>query len=99
MKQKPWDVLMVVFTELDRLQHSFWPNTSTSSSLEETATRSLDSIVSRAYEELDTAVGYLLKDLPRKTQVIVVSDHGFGPSVRKFYMNRFLEDLATSSSK
>ena len=92
MKQKPWDVFMVVFTELDRLQHSFWGYMNTPSSLEEGTNRPLASIASRTYEEIDTALGYLLEDLPEKTQVIVVSDHGFGPSERPFYMNRFLEE-------
>jgi len=92
MNQKAWDVLMIVFTELDRLQHSFWGRINNPSSSGQKEDRSLDAIVSRTYEEIDTAFGDLLEDLPAKTQVIVVSDHGFGPSERTFYMNRFLEE-------
>jgi predicted AlkP superfamily phosphohydrolase/phosphomutase len=92
MKQKPWDVLMVVFTEVDRLQHSFWGHMNNPSSPDQRADQSLRSIASRTYEEIDAALGNLLEDLPDKTQVIVVSDHGFGPSERPFYTNRFLEE-------
>ena len=92
MKQKAWDVLMVVFTEVDRLQHSFWGHLNNPSSPDQRADQSLDSIVSRTYEEIDAALGSLLEDLPEKTRIIVVSDHGFGPSERPFYTNRFLEE-------
>jgi predicted AlkP superfamily phosphohydrolase/phosphomutase len=92
MKQKAWDVLMVVFTEVDRLQHSFWGHMNNPSSPDQRADQSLDSIVSRTYEEIDAALGNLLEDLPEKTRIIVVSDHGFGPSERPFYTNRFLEE-------
>ena len=92
MRRHSWDAFMVVFTELDRIQHSFWSPMDDSYPSSQGQDRSLESLVSRSYEEIDNALEILLNDLPDKTQVLIVSDHGFGPSARTFYMNRFLEE-------
>jgi predicted AlkP superfamily phosphohydrolase/phosphomutase len=92
MDTKQWDFFAVVFTELDRIQHHFWG--------EKTATllplsqkdESLGWVIPRAYEILDESIRLLLEDVPKDTQLFVVSDHGFGPMESTFYMNKFLEE-------
>jgi predicted AlkP superfamily phosphohydrolase/phosphomutase len=90
--RKRWDLLMVIFTELDRIQHNFWAEMDKFHFLHGEKDPSLSSIISRTYEELDTSIGLLLDGLPKETQVLVVSDHGFGPYEKIFYLNRFLEE-------
>ncbi len=71
-----WDLLFVVFTISDRLQHS----------------RHLlpEEILRAAYINLDRIVGSFAERLPPDTHLILCSDHGFKPYPRAFLVNRWL---------
>ncbi|MFQ6053739.1 MAG: alkaline phosphatase family protein, partial [Candidatus Bathyarchaeia archaeon] len=71
----PCDFYMIVFTSSDRLQHVLW---------------SRREVVEEYWEELDRAIGRILSLFDEETTVIVVSDHGFGPLARTFYVNEWL---------
>lgn len=68
-----WDLLWIVFTESDRVQHRFWAADDTGDRTSPSAT------VLEIYERLDAAVGELLGLADGDENVFVVSDHGFGP--------------------
>lgn len=71
-----WDVLAVFFTTTDRMQH-FWWN---------------DPEITRHYQFLDRMLGdYVKMANEASADLIVVSDHGFGPLNRTFHVNEWLE--------
>jgi predicted AlkP superfamily phosphohydrolase/phosphomutase len=75
MAHIPCDFNMVVFTSPDRIHHMIWDKRET---------------VESYWEELDRVLGGLLKTVGEETTVFVVSDHGFGPLERTFFVNEWL---------
>lgn len=83
MADQPWDVLMVHFIVLDNLQHAFWKF------IDPTHPRYRPELAERygegllqAYQKVDAQVGQLLEQaesLGEEMNVLVMSDHGFGP--------------------
>lgn len=72
-----WDVLAVIFTATDRLQHFWWnePNR-----------------IAELYKRIDVMLGEFI-ECAKATQadIMVVSDHGFGPCNRFVSINGWLE--------
>ncbi len=72
-----WDVLATIFTTTDRLQHYWWQD---------------GFEISKHYKLLDAMLHEYVKyanDL--KADLMVVSDHGFGPATNVFQMANWLE--------
>ncbi len=85
MRRQPWDLLMVLFTASDSVQHFFW---------EDLAGGPHRDAILGVFRHLDSALGEILARAGDQTTVIVLSDHGFGvtqPGVR--YLNSFLAEL------
>lgn len=83
LTKSEWDFGMVIFTELDRLQHFFWR-------AEATEPGEPSAVVRQAYLALDSALGMLREVVAPHTMVAVLSDHGFGRCDRYFYVNAWL---------
>ncbi len=81
LQREPWDLGMVVFTAIDRLQHLFWDHHGLAGAVEE------------GYRQIDKAVGEIVGAAGRDTTVIIASDHGFGPLRKYFYVNTWLEQI------
>jgi len=92
MERKAWDFFMVVFTELDRMQHHFWAEMDSSHLFHRQKDSSLNRLIPKTYEALDDAVRIITESRPSDAQVLIVSDHGAGPLEKVFYMNKFLEE-------
>ena len=76
-REVEWDVLAAIYTTTDRLQHYYWSD--------------LQSI-SEHYQIMDRILGEYLKFADDfGADVIVVSDHGFGPLTWSFPLNEWLE--------
>lgn len=90
MKEKEWDLFMVVFTGSDRLCHFFWPEILP----DEKTFPGSPPYVGEYYVLLDQILGSLVECLPRDGTVAILSDHGFGkaPS-HHFHVNLFLKRL------
>jgi predicted AlkP superfamily phosphohydrolase/phosphomutase len=88
MKTHAWDTLMAVFVATDRMQHFYWPGENASfDSADWTAVRCI-------YEQIDAFLDDALKLGDENTTVLLVSDHGFGPSrYATETLNRLLEQL------
>ncbi|MBW2109231.1 MAG: alkaline phosphatase family protein [Deltaproteobacteria bacterium] len=89
MENKPWDLFVMVYTATDKVQHHFWkyidPSRPESRSSEEYA-----QAIRLVYEEIDKGMGQLLASAG-DASVIIMSDHGAGPSSRRtMYINRWL---------
>lgn len=89
------DLLVCVFTVLDRLQHFLWadmdprhpdhPGQAAGSS-----SSGYGEAIRDAYARLDGVVGRVLNNASPETLVIVLSDHGFEAIARTFYVNAWL---------
>jgi predicted AlkP superfamily phosphohydrolase/phosphomutase len=94
MDRYPWELFVVVFTALDRVQHTFWhfmdpehPNHDSSKTMYSKA-------IYQCYAQLDTVVGNLVTQAGPDVNVILVSDHGFGFNQRGYhFLNPWLTTL------
>lgn len=92
LRNREWDFAMVVFVSTDRLQHVLWDALSGDFALYP-ATPALVRAKEKAerfVSVLDELIGEILAVCPAATDVLVVSDHGFGPLRRKFRANKWL---------
>lgn len=91
----PVDVMMLVFTSTDTVQHFFWhyldPSHHNFSGKDEPRFR--DAILT-TYKRIDSMIGELFSLLPADASLAIMSDHGFAPtSGREIRVNRFLEEI------
>jgi predicted AlkP superfamily phosphohydrolase/phosphomutase len=95
MEKHPADVMMFTFMSIDTVQHHFWQYMDPTHHLHNpAAVERFGDAVLRVYQRLDDAVGQMLQKTSSDTSVLVVSDHGGGPtSDRVIYLNRYLAQL------
>ncbi len=88
MQQEAWDVLMVHFIALDIMKHALWRF------MDQTHPRYEPTVHEHAirdgYALVDAYIGRMLNQLPADTNVIVMSDHGFGPLHKMVNLNIYL---------
>lgn len=73
-----WDFGFVVLTELDGIQHRFWKK---------------KDLLLEHYQNMDRKLSEILdklNEIDDEINVIIVSDHGFGPNNRMFLVNEWL---------
>jgi len=88
LAQEDWDLAFLVITAPDRAQHLFWSDFETLGRGEPVAA---DSALVAAYERADAALGRWRRRYPNRNWV-VISDHGFGPLEKEFYLEQFLAE-------
>ncbi len=87
-----WQVGVVVFGSLDRASHQFWRHIDPDHPAHDPAlAEKFADALKRVYQAADDEVGRLLELLTPDDTVFVVSDHGFGPAYRIFYINEWLK--------
>ncbi|MBI5192117.1 MAG: alkaline phosphatase family protein [Nitrospirae bacterium] len=79
-----WDLFYCVFVGIDRVQHWVWDV------LGDPIDFSKDNIILEFYKIIDNTIQELISIVPEDTAVILVSDHGFGPTYKKIMFNRWL---------
>lgn len=72
--EEKWDLGFFVFIGPDRIQHISWDFR----------------ILGEYFNRLDKILYKLLKEVDEQTTIFIVSDHGFGPGGRVFYINEWL---------
>ena len=88
-----WDILISVFTEIDRVCHFYWHfMDSKSRHYEAGASEKLKNAIEDIYCEADKALGKILEILPDDVPVMVISDHGFNVGDINFYVQTYLMD-------
>jgi len=92
MKTHPWNFFVYVFFETDSVQHYFWhhmdqhhPKWNPEKSKE------YENSIKDFYVKVDTAIGKLLNGTSAEANIILVSDHGFGPLHGYFCVNEWLK--------
>jgi predicted AlkP superfamily phosphohydrolase/phosphomutase len=84
MRERPSELTAVFFKGIDALSHLLWIHMDPGafeSGLHPPAAvgQRFEATLPRYYELLDEAIGALLQSAPPRTDVVIVSDHGFGP--------------------
>ncbi len=88
MAAAQWDVLMVVFVAVDRMQHFFWPDVDALPHGDDWMP------VRDVYRRLDSFVSDALQIAGSDTTVLVVSDHGAGPyQPTTYHLNQLFAEL------
>jgi predicted AlkP superfamily phosphohydrolase/phosphomutase len=86
-----WDLSMIVFTSVDRLQHFAWKYLDPDyDGYESDAAEMYRGALAGYYSCLDDMIGRLVQKGGKDVHTIVMSDHGFGPQYKKFYINKWL---------
>ncbi len=86
MEEHEWDLAVVVFTALDRIQHRYWKYFKNEGNLIEERLRGA---IPNAYDKIDTLVARLLR-AAGPSKVLVMSDHGFTSCKHIFFANEWL---------
>ncbi len=95
IKEKEWDILTVVFTALDRIQHTFWHFMDEEHpDFDPSKASAYGDVIEDFYKRLDEVLGEILDIVPDDTNVILVSDHGAGfNQMGNMYLQPLLEAL------
>jgi len=83
-KKKDWDFFFILFGASDWIQHGNYAD------MVEKKPR--NSLVWKAYEDLDQYVGWFKNSLRTGDSLIVMSDHGFTDFEKVFFFNTWLKD-------
>lgn len=92
LKNKEWELAFIHFFGSDRVQHELWHLIDPEHPLynEKIAQRQRQELL-RYFKELDKAIKKLIDVVDsKKTNIIIMSDHGFGPTHKFFNINTLL---------
>ena len=95
MRERPTDVVAIVFTATDTVQHYFWHYADRSHHLHDPAGAArFGAAIERVYCEMDRNIGELLAAVSADTRVVLASDHGAGKSPEySICLNQFLAQI------
>jgi len=95
LREHPTDVTMLYYKATDHVQHLFWHYMDPAHpQYDPDAARQFGDAILRIYQAIDAATGRLLEAVPAGTDVLVMSDHGFGPSSPTvLYLNRYFASI------
>lgn len=86
-----WQVGLVVLSPLDRASHQFWRHMDTDHPAHDPVLADrFGGALKQVYQAADEQVGRLLETVTADDTVFIISDHGFGPAHRVFYLNEWL---------
>lgn len=95
VRERPCDLLTVIFYEPDRVQHFFWKHLlgKVPEGADPAVVDELADAARAIYQDLDRAIAELRRECGPETVTFVISDHGFTDSPERFvYVNRWLAD-------
>jgi len=87
LRKEKWDFFMVVFREIDYVQHYFWKYMYTKN---HTDKEKYANVIRDWYIKIDRALGEVKDELDDDTYVIVMSDHGCEAARYEIYINEWL---------
>jgi len=92
MKNKPWDILVAVFSETDHVQHYFWKYMDSSHPLYDPKdAKKAKNAIYDIYSLLDSYLSEIMKEMKDDTNLLIMSDHGAKPNSNKgVYLNNWL---------
>jgi predicted AlkP superfamily phosphohydrolase/phosphomutase len=91
MNEFNWDFFMMYFKQTDSIAHFFWKYMDKTHPLyDESAHGKYGTKILELYQKIDEIILSILKNLDDNTNIILMSDHGFGPHYGNFYINNWL---------
>ncbi len=91
LRRCDWQVGVVVFGAVDRASHQFWRHMDPRHPAHDPALAGpFGDALRRVYQAADEEIGRLLELLDPDDACFIVSDHGFGPAYRAFYLNEWI---------
>ncbi len=91
LESKPWHFFMIVFVNMDRIQHLFWKYLDPEWPLYESKmAKRLRPRIIKSYQMVDEMLGELRRKIG-DTPLIIMSDHGFGATRQWFNVNTWLQ--------
>ena len=88
--KEEWDFFMVHFQATDIIQHALWAWADPCHPDFERKPEEERARVRGFYQTLDELIGELCTLAGDERLIIVMSDHGFGPAMRRLYLNQWL---------
>ena len=88
--KKDWNFFACVFYAIDPVQHYFWHHMDKAHP-RYVPNSKYEDVIKKFYIRIDNEIGNTLSVLPKDIDVVIVSDHGFGPYWKGFNINRWLE--------
>jgi len=85
LMQKEWDLFVFVIMETDWVQHVFWGKK--------------DQCLLPLYAKIDGIIGHFMESLREEDAILILSDHGFGPIRKTFYLNSWLREKGFLASR
>jgi predicted AlkP superfamily phosphohydrolase/phosphomutase len=85
LMNKEWDLFVFVIMETDWVQHILWGKK--------------DQCLLPVYVKIDGMIGHFMEALKEEDVIIILSDHGFGPIRKTFYLNAWLREKGFLVSK
>lgn len=93
IQEEPWDFFMVHFYATDYAQHAFWHYMDDTSPVHVSNSK-FSSAILNIFIKVDEAIGNILNTVENDTSVVVLSDHGFGPTHSYVNINNWLENIS-----
>ena len=91
MKSFDWDLFIVVFVALDRVNHLFWKYIDPKhKDFDRRMAKALLPHIMKCYSDVDRAVGELVRLAGPETDILIYSDHGFKALNRFMFVNNLL---------
>lgn len=91
LQEEAWEFFMLVYTSTDRVSHFFWDEVPALLAGQPSPNQAE---LLAFFHELDEGIGQLAAAAGPETNILFMSDHGFGPAPdRRFYVNVWLEQL------
>jgi len=91
LASREWDCFINVVQAPDPLQHLFWHHLDPSHPRHDPSeAQQYLPLLETCYRAVDEVVGHRLSLVDERTTLLVLSDHGFGPAHKYFYVNRLL---------
>jgi len=87
---RPTDVVVMVFTEVDRVQHFFWNTWDEGHPTHDAEKARFRNAIPDTYKVIDRGLADLMEAVGPEVPVLVYSDHGAAPVTRHLYPNTYL---------
>ncbi len=91
-QQEPWDLFVVVFRDLDEVSHYFWKHMDASHPQHDPqADPRYADVILKYYQYLDGKLAEFVDAAGPDVDLILLSDHGFGPLYKDVFLNEWLK--------
>jgi predicted AlkP superfamily phosphohydrolase/phosphomutase len=88
--KRNWDFFMLHFQDTDTGQHAFWSYIDPIHPAYGDHSESDRQKVLGLYKRIDQLMAEIYSEVEKETLVMVMSDHGFGPAIKRIYINEWL---------